>query len=639
MRPTSHTLDQPQPASIQQVIFEQTVDELKVSEEAALAKATTLRDRLLSGILDPIAVMETYDTMVQTISMTKTRFFILFSNHPSKDIRTQGYEMYSRLGAWLKKAEDSPELRTLLLQATDQQNDFSEAHKVLADVIRTRLVLSDGADNPQIREAARSVEVAKAEFFQALEKSPVTLQLSPAEATGIPAQLLSQWRTENGDYAIKSSDPGQTRQVLAKASLPETRQKIFMAMNGPKRAELVDPLRKIFRTRAELAKMRGFSDWNSYRMREKRLFSNPDKVLDLLNGISNVTNELWSQRLVDAEKLTGRPLQVWDFEHISSEFSARMSQEAAHRRAKFIRAEIAPAVAVGHVAAIFGLAAVEETLPRAWASDVKAFGIYGSAGRIGLLIVDTFARPGKSIWAQTSLLSIDPMHNRVAAVFDTALVEDGQMSLRDFQTLFHELGHAFDALLGKSPHFLTSRDPITLDYTEIPSTYAEVMLTQRHTLENLRDPVTGQTIVSPAVAAELAEFERMSLVQTLRGLVGKASMDLMLHSEKAGSFQGNDYCRLANSVYSAAVVPVPEDACLPLTFNHIYSFDYDSLYYSYASSFAIAADLLAEVRKDAEGKVRLVEELFRPQYLRPAADSLRAFLGREPSAEALRTLL
>jgi len=92
------------------------------------------------------------------------------------------------------------------------------------------------------------------------------------------------------------------------------------------------------------------------------------------------------------------------------------------------------------------------------------------------------------------------------------------------------------------------------------------------------------------------------------------------------------------------VTPQPEISRWPNTFSHIFAGGYAAGYYSYKWAEVLSADAYSAFEEGAKltGSVlnpeigtRYRQEILEVGGSRPAADSFKAFRGREPSIDAL----
>jgi oligopeptidase A len=88
-----------------------------------------------------------------------------------------------------------------------------------------------------------------------------------------------------------------------------------------------------------------------------------------------------------------------------------------------------------------------------------------------------------------------------------------------------------------------------------------------------------------------------------------------------------------------AVLPQPEYNRFPNSFSHIFGGGYAAGYYSYKWAEVLSADAYALFEEkgvlSADAGKRFREEILAVGGSRPAAESFRAFRGRDPSVEPL----
>jgi oligopeptidase A len=93
-----------------------------------------------------------------------------------------------------------------------------------------------------------------------------------------------------------------------------------------------------------------------------------------------------------------------------------------------------------------------------------------------------------------------------------------------------------------------------------------------------------------------------------------------------------------------AVLPAPAWGRSPHSFSHIFAGGYAAGYYSYKWAEVLSADAYAAFEEaakltgsvlDLETGIRYREEILEVGGSRPAAESFKAFRGREPSIDAL----
>jgi oligopeptidase A len=116
-----------------------------------------------------------------------------------------------------------------------------------------------------------------------------------------------------------------------------------------------------------------------------------------------------------------------------------------------------------------------------------------------------------------------------------------------------------------------------------------------------------------------------------------AVFDMRLHAEEA---QARSALQLLEEVRAkVAVLRPPAYNRFPNSFSHIFAGGYAAGYYSYKWAEVLSADAYSLFEEkgvlSAEAGQRFRDEILAVGGSRPAAESFRAFRGREPRVEAL----
>jgi len=132
---------------------------------------------------------------------------------------------------------------------------------------------------------------------------------------------------------------------------------------------------------------------------------------------------------------------------------------------------------------------------------------------------------------------------------------------------------------------------------------------------------------------------------TLRQLVFSLT-DWKLHSEfLPHQSKPSDILELSRQVNQEVhVIPQSDISRWPHTFSHIFAGGYSAGYYSYKWAEVLSADAYAAFEEAAKTTGSVLDSLTGKKYLqeilevggsRPAAESFKAFRGREPQIDAL----
>ena len=297
-----------------------------------------------------------------------------------------------------------------------------------------------------------------------------------------------------------------------------------------------------------------------------------------------------------------------------------------------------------------------------WHTDVQSFAVKDQAGKIrAYFYLDPYARPGKrgGAWMDDARgrrelpngeIQIPVAYlvcNFAPPVKVDGVLRQPTITHDDVITLFHESGHGLHHLLTQvSALGVSGINGVEWDAVELPSQFMENFCWEWEVLEKMTAHAeTGQPLPRELFDKILAAKNFQNGMATLRQIVMSLT-DWRLHSSfDAKDAKGHavlDVSRKIASEYN--IIPQPEISRWINSFSHIFAGGYAAGYYSYKwaevlsadaySAFEEAAKLTGSVL-DTKTGTRYREEILEVGGSRPAAESFKAFRGREPSIDAL----
>jgi oligopeptidase A len=211
-------------------------------------------------------------------------------------------------------------------------------------------------------------------------------------------------------------------------------------------------------------------------------------------------------------------------------------------------------------------------------------------------------------------------------------------------TLFHEFGHGLHHLLTRVEDLgVSGINGVEWDAVELPSQFMENFCWEWDVLREMtRHVETGQPLPRALFDKMLAAKNFQSGLAMLRQ-IEFAVFDMRLHCDfdPAG---GRSALELLEEVRDqVAVLRPPKYNRFPNSFGHIFGGGYAAGYYSYKWAEVLSADAYSAFEEMSESKgvldsgtgARFRDEILAVGGSRPAAESFRAFRGREPNVEAL----
>ncbi len=310
---------------------------------------------------------------------------------------------------------------------------------------------------------------------------------------------------------------------------------------------------------------------------------------------------------------------------------------------------------------LFGVKIEAADLPT-WHANVQSFAVKDLAGKIrAYFYLDPYARPGKrgGAWMDDArgrrVLANGEIQIPVAYLvcnFAPPVTVDGVLrqptiTHDDVITLFHESGHGLHHLLTQvSALGVSGINGVEWDAVELPSQFMENFCWEWEVLEKMTAHAqTGKPLPRELFEKILAAKNFQNGLATLRQIVMSLT-DWRLHSSfDAKGATGHAVLDVSRSIANQYnIIPQPEISRWINSFSHIFAGGYAAGYYSYKwaevlsadaySAFEEAAKLTGSVL-DAKTGTRYREEILEVGGSRPAAESFKAFRGREPSIDAL----
>ncbi|MCP3734621.1 M3 family metallopeptidase [Sphingomonas sp. RP10(2022)] len=408
---------------------------------------------------------------------------------------------------------------------------------------------------------------------------------------------------------------------------------------------------RILALRHEAAHLLGFADPVAWSLSTK-MAPNAGEVLAFLRDLARRAKpaaeaDLDAMRTFAAQELGLDDLQPWDVGFVGNRLrQARYAVDEQAVRAYFPVERVMAGWQV-LMERLFGIRLIPRDDVALWHPDARYFDVADADGAVFAgLYLDLHARPGKrgGAWmaqARPRLRDGNTIRMPVAYLVCNFAPTGGDapslLSHNDVTTLLHETGHCLHHLFTTVDRpSIAGTNGFEWDAIELPSQLMEDFAWDRDVLTGM----SGHHETGEPLPADL--FERMLAARRFQsGLfivrqVEFAMFDLLLHLGTMGS----DPIEVIEAVRDeVAVIRPPAWHRFPHAFGHIFAGGYASGYYGYLWAELLAAD---GFRAFAEAGLvdRATGDRFRREVLargatRPAADSFRAFRGRDADPAAM----
>ncbi len=590
----------------------------------------------------------------------------------SPELRTayqQGEERLVTNGIMVAQNRDLFELFEALSN-TDEFAALPQADRVAVEHALRDFRLSGVALEEAARERFKAVSVEMAGLSNAFGSAVLDATDAWEELITDEADLAGVSDTDKAMLAAAAAAKGLTgwrvtlqqpsvNAILTFAENRDLRARVYRAFGtrasdqGPNAGEFDNSQRiaRILELRREAAQLLGFADPVAWSLATK-MASDGGAVLSFLRDLAGrarpaAQRDLDELRAFAAERLGIDDLQPWDVGFASNRLrQALYAVDEAEVRGYFPVEKVMQGWQM-LLERLFGIRLVQRTDASLYHADARFYDVVDEAGEaIAGLYLDLFARPGKrgGAWmgeARPRRNDADHVQLPVAYMvcnFSPAGAETPSLlSHNDVGTLLHETGHCLHLLLTEvNRPSIGGVSGFEWDAVELPSQLMEDFAWDRQVLTAMSGHYKTGEPLPDALFDRLVKARHFQAGLFLIRQIEFALFDMLLHLGTMGS----DPVEVIEAVRDeVAVIRPPEWHRFPHAFSHIFAGGYASGYYSYLWAELLAADGFMAFA-EAGLLDRATGDRFRAEVLsrgatRPAAESFRAFRGRDPDPQAM----
>ena len=404
------------------------------------------------------------------------------------------------------------------------------------------------------------------------------------------------------------------------------------------------------------ARLLGYANYAELSLATK-MADTPAQVLEFLNGLARrakpfAERDLAEVRAFAAAELGIADAQPWDLTYASEKLRQAKYSFSETEVKKYFPVDKVLAGLFAQIGRLYGVSLAEKPVP-VWHADVRHFELQKDGETIGSVYMDLYAREGKrgGAWMndykgrrrfadgdKAGTLQL-PTAYLVCNFTPPVGGKQARLSHDEIITLFHETGHCLHHLLTQVDELAVSGiNGVEWDAVELPSQFMENFVWEYDVLaamsshEESGEPLPRELFDKMTAAKN---FQRgMFMVRQMEF----ALFDMRIYSETdEGSLK--NWPQVLDAVRrEVAVVPPAPYNRFANSFGHIFAGGYSAGYYSYAWAEVLSADAYAAFEESNDAAAtgqRFWQEVLAVGGSRPAAESFKAFRGREPSIDAL----
>ena len=400
------------------------------------------------------------------------------------------------------------------------------------------------------------------------------------------------------------------------------------------------------------AKLLGFKNYAELSLATK-MADTPEQVLNFLHDLARRAKPFAEKDFAEIKAFARESLNIEDPQSWDLSYAAEKLRQAKYA---FSETEVKKYFPISKVLAglfaqikkLYGIELAEKTVP-VWHKDVRYFELKQDGQTIGGVYMDLYAREGKrgGAWMDgykgrrrfaDGTLQL-PIAYLVCNFTPPVGNKEARLSHDEIITLFHETGHGLHHLLTQVDEVgVSGINGVEWDAVELPSQFMENFVWEYDVLAQM----SSHEETGAVLPKEL--FDKMHAAKNFqRGMFLVRQMEFALfdmeiyHQEDEGRLK--EWPQILDKVrQEVAITQPPAYNRFALSFSHIFAGGYSAGYYSYAWAEVLSADAYAAFEESddvAETGRRFWKEILAVGGSRSAAESFKAFRGREPSLDAL----
>jgi len=555
------------------------------------------------------------------------------------------------------------------LFASPQFKDLSSARKrIVENAIRDfRLSGAELAAQPKKRFAEIQEELSKlsAKFSENVldATNAFSIIVDKARIAGIPDDVLQAAKEaaqkdgkEGWKFTLHMPSYLPVMQYGEDRALRETmyRESVTRASEfGKKEWDNTPLIARIVELRREMAGLLGFANFAELSL-EPKMADSPRQVLQFLEDLGRRARPFGEK---DAQELRAFAktdlgidnLQAWDVAFASEKLRLKRYAFSDQEVKQYFPEDVVLGGLFRLVETLYSLKIVPSQAP-VWHEDVRFFDVRDAANElVGQFYIDLYARETKrgGAWMddargrrrrggalQTPVAYLNCNFSRPVGGKPALFTHD------EVLTLFHEAGHGLHHLLTRVEDLgVSGINGVEWDAVELPSQFMENFCWEWDVLRHMTRHVdTGASLPRDLFEKMIAAKNFQSGLAMLRQ-IEFADFDMHLHTDFEPA-SGRSAQQLLEEVRRRiAVLPQPAYNRFPNNFGHIFGGGYAAGYYSYKWAEVLSADAYSLFEEQGvlnpDTGRRFRDEVLAVGGSRPAAESFRAFRGRDPSVDAL----
>ncbi len=519
---------------------------------------------------------------------------------------------------------------------TEKENLSEEQQSYLSDVMIGYKIggmeLPDEKFN-ELKEIKKTISELCSQFSLNLGNENYSENISIDQFTGLPEKFIQERLNEDGSLKITLKYP-DVIPIMEYASNRDLRKKISVLFKSRCMEENTPLVEKVLELRVKMAELFDFKNYSDYKLQQS-MAESTSNVNSFLTTLLEQVKPLLHKDLASLSELAKADgidkLEPWDIAYYSRIFVEKTCNFDKEQLKQYFPVEKVVSGALEIYQKLLGYTFKNITSKKGpyWHESVELYQVLDTHTEsvIGYFYLDLYPREGKYSHAACFPFITKSEHVLPVATMGCNF-NKGNLTFDEVETFFHEFGHVMHHLSSESTIKSTASFSCEHDFVETPSQMFEEWCYAKETLQMMSENLPDELVDKLNQSRKLLQgyhYARQLLF---------SHYDMFIHSSqytKSGLKPKQVFDKLHKEILELDPVSNTSE---PANFGHLMG-GYDAGYYGYAWSLVYAKDLFSMFKGgkylDSELGMRLRKEVLSKGSIRKSMDSIKIFLGREPS--------
>ena len=622
---------------------------LSVERQAVARIVSVQGPRTIENTLRP------YDEAQNQLALAGDQTFLLYAVGDDAAMRDKAQALQQIVSAANTDLTLNHEVYAALqaLAATPEAKaaDAPTRHYLDRTLLEYRLagVDRDEATRTKVKALQDRITDLSLQFGRNVQDGLLKVEAKASDLQGLPQDFIDRHKpAADGSITLTTDSPDYTP-VMKFAVSPDLRKRMLLAYDNRAYPKNEAVLRDLLKTRQELASLLGYPTWADLATADLMMGStaNLKAFLAQVDETTRADAKRENDALMSfvrakdpaALPLTEADGNYWREQYRRSTYD--FDSQSVRRFFPYAQVQSGILDAAGR---FFHVEFKPVADAKVWDASVSTFDVLDGGRKVGRIYLDMHPRTGKDKWFSAAPIVHGgqdsgqlPEGVLICNFAGGQAGDPGLMEYGDVVSFFHEFGHLMHHVLGGQGRWAgQSSFSMEWDFVEAPSQMLEEMFHSPKVLQAFaKDYRTGEAIPE-ATVAKMNRADAYGRAAWVQGQLLYSTYSLQTHQADPATiaftplFQ-NDQRRFT------PFQPLP-GANTFASFTHLVG--YSSNYYTYVLDKVIAVDFFEQFNAadpiDDPAALRYRRAVIDKGGAEPAADLVKAFLGRAQSVDALK---